>query len=98
MIQRFLFCSIFSALMACAADGQVLSFPTFGPNYTNALAGDAVETARMDFDVFTINGQNSGSTPFQTPSGSVSMLDLKAPGKAMKEYTKGYQLLLKKDY
>jgi Ca-activated chloride channel homolog len=98
MTKRFLFCSIVSALMSCAADGQVLSFPTFGPNYTNALAGDAVETARMDFDVFTINGQNSGSTPFQTPSGSVSMLDLKAPGKAMKEYTKGYQLLLKKDY
>jgi len=52
----------------------------------------------MDFDIFTINGQNSGSTSLQTPSGSVSMLDLKAPGKAQKEYTKGYQLLLKKDY
>ena len=98
MIAKSLCCSIFGVLLSTAAHGQILSFPTFGPNYTNALAGDAVETARMDFDLFTINGQNSGSTPFQTPSGSISQLDLRAPGKAVKEYTKGYQLLLKKDY
>ncbi|HTS06757.1 MAG TPA: VWA domain-containing protein [Candidatus Eisenbacteria bacterium] len=98
MIKNFLFCAIVGVLLSSVANGQVLSIPTFGPNYTNALAGDAVETARMDFDVFTINGQNSGSTPFQTPSGSISQLDLTAPGKAVKEYTKGYQLLLKKDY
>lgn len=85
-------------LLSGSAIGQVLSFPTFGPNYSYALSGDAVEMARMNFDVFTINGQAQGSTPLQSPSGSISMLDLKAPGKAQREYTKGYQLLLKKDF
>jgi VWFA-related protein len=98
MLRKSLFSFILAALVSYGAHAQVLSFPTFGPNYTNALAGDAVETARMDFDVFTINGQNTGSTPFQTPSGAISQLDLRAPGKAVKEYTRGYQLLLKKDY
>jgi Ca-activated chloride channel family protein len=98
MVRKSLFYTIIVALGSCGAHAQVLSFPTFGPNYTNALAGDAVQTARMDFDVFTINGQHAGSTPFQTPSGAISQLDLRAPGKAVKEYTKGYQLLLKKDY
>ena len=51
----------------------------------------------MDFNFFTINGQNAGTTSLQTPSGSVSALDLKAPGKAQREYEKGYQLLMRKD-
>jgi len=37
-------------------------------------------------------------SPLEGPSGSVSKLDLKAPGKARREYEKGYQLLMKKDY
>jgi VWFA-related protein len=37
-------------------------------------------------------------SPLENPSGSISKLDLKAPGKARREYEKGYQLLMKKDY
>ena len=37
-------------------------------------------------------------SPLENPAGSVSKLDLKAPGKARREYEKGYQLLMKKDY
>jgi Ca-activated chloride channel family protein len=41
-------------------------------------------------------GQNR--SPLEGPSGSVSKLDLKAPGKAQREYHKGYELLMKKDF
>lgn len=37
-------------------------------------------------------------SPLEGPSGAVSKLDLKAPGKARREFEKGYQLLMKKDY
>lgn len=49
----------------------------------------------MDTSIFRINTQNS--SPLQSQNGSLSRLDLKAPGKARREYEKGYQLLLKKD-
>jgi tetratricopeptide (TPR) repeat protein len=40
----------------------------------------------------------SQSTYPETPSNSVSRLDLKAPGKARREYAKGFQLMNKKEY
>ena len=99
MVRTTLFSSLVIVLTSHAATGQMLSMPTSGGGkFSNSIQIDSIQAAQMDFDIFTINGQRSGSTPFQTPSGSVSMLDLKAPGKAQKEYTKGYQLLLKQDY
>lgn len=99
MLRKHLLAGILPALLCCGAFGQMLSMPTSGGGkFSNSIQIDSIQAAQMDFDIFTINGQRSGSTPLQTPSGSVSMLDLKAPGKAQKEYTKGYQLLLKKDY
>jgi VWFA-related protein len=59
---------------------------------------DPLEAARMSFDLFLINSQNANRTPLQSPGGSVSKFDLKAPGKAKKEYEKGYQLLQRKDF
>ncbi|HVN17880.1 MAG TPA: VWA domain-containing protein [Dongiaceae bacterium] len=76
---------------------QVLTIPTSTNRFGSAVALDAIQSAQMDFNYFTINTQNGTTSPLQTPSGSVSMLDLKAPGKAQKEYQKGYQLLLRKD-
>ena len=61
------------------------------------MAANALLGAQMDFNLFTVNGQNGAFTSLQTPSGSLSKLDLKAPGKAQREYDKGYQLLLRKD-
>ncbi len=99
MVRTPLFYSLVLVLISCAANSQMLSMPTSGGGkFSNSIQIDSIQAAQMDFDIFTINGQRSGSTPLQTPSGSVSMLDLKAPGKAQKEYTKGYQLLLKQDY
>jgi Ca-activated chloride channel homolog len=54
-----------------------------------------VQSTMMDSNLFTINTQ--ARSPLETPNGSLSKLDLKAPGKAKREYEKGYQLLLKKD-
>lgn len=97
MFRRFLLFASLLGLFCCTAAGQVLSIPTFGNNYTNALAGDPLQGAQMDFAFFTINGQNANGTSLETPSGSLSKLDLKAPGKAQREYDKGYQLLMRKD-
>lgn len=58
---------------------------------------DALQSTRMDFEIFRIDGHDPNKTPLQNPSGSVSKFDLKAPGKARKEYQKGYQLLMGKD-
>jgi Ca-activated chloride channel family protein len=84
-------------LFCCAATGQVLTIPGSTNRFGNAFALDAIQQTQMDFNFLTINGQNASITPLQTPSGSVSNLDLKAPGKAQREYQKGYQLLMRKD-
>jgi len=85
------------AVSCCVAAAQVLTIPGSTNRFSNAFALDGIQSARMDFDFFTINNRSAGLTPLQTPSGSVSMLDLKAPGKAQKEYQKGYQLLMRND-
>lgn len=50
----------------------------------------------LDTSLWLINGQNR--SPLESPNGSLSELDLKAPGKARHEYDKGYQLLMRKDH
>src|ERR1700755_2311179 len=81
------------------AAAQVFSAPGSGGNrFATATAMDGIGSARMDGNLFLINSQGAGGTSqLQAPSGSVSKLDLKAPGKAKHEYEKGYQLLMKKD-
>jgi len=91
---------LFSFVMMSSfpAVGQLLSIPTAAGNrFGSSVALDSLQTAQMDFNFFTIYGQNSSLTPLQTPSGSVSKLDLKAPGKAQREFEKGYQFLLRKE-
>jgi tetratricopeptide (TPR) repeat protein len=50
----------------------------------------------MDSNLWLINSANR--SPLEGRTGSISKLDLKAPGKAQREFEKGYQLLMKKDY
>jgi tetratricopeptide (TPR) repeat protein len=84
--------------MSYACMAQVLSMPTTpGGKFGGGMGLDPLEAARMSFDLFTINSRNADRTPLQSPGGSVSKFDLKAPGKAKKEYAKGYQLLQRKD-
>lgn len=83
--------------LSCAAAAQVLTIPQTTSGFGMVASLDAMQTAQMDTNFFRIDTQNAGVTPLETPSGSVSKLDLKAPGKARREYDKGYQLLMKKD-
>ena len=60
-----------------------------------ASAMNLVQSTVMDYNLWVING--AARSPLESRNGSVSKLDLKAPGKARREYEKGYQLLMKKD-
>ena len=62
------------------------------------MALDAIQGGQMDFNLFTVNTQDGNGSLVQSLSASVSKLDLKAPGKAQREYAKGYQLLMHKDW
>jgi len=85
-------------LVACSAVAQVLNFPTSTNRFTGATAMDAIQAGQMDFNIFMIDSRNPEGTDLQSPSGSVSNLDRKAPRKALRQYEKGYQLLLRKDF
>jgi len=50
----------------------------------------------MDGNLWLINSRNH--SPLESPSASLSKLDLKAPWKARREYEKGYLLLMRKDF
>jgi VWFA-related protein len=78
--------------VAPVASAQVLGIPT------GMRAMDEIEMARMQFNTFLIGSRDPHSTSLQTEGGSSSMLDVKAPRKAKREYVKGYGLLLRKDW
>ena len=98
MFRRNLVAGILLAVSCSMAMGQVLSLPQSSNRFGSAFSLDGIQSAKMDSDYFTINSRNAGLTSLQTPSGSVSALDLKAPRKAQKEYEKGYRLLLRNDF
>ncbi len=83
-------------LLSSAASAQMMSLgpnsnsPTFATAFTNPT-----QSMGLNESLFLIDGQIR--SPLETPGGSLSKLDLKAPGKARKEYDKGYQLLQRKD-
>ena len=95
MLKR-LFQPVLLALLGCTAAAQVLNFPT-SPMGSGAMAANAILGAEMDFNIFTVNTQDPNGSQVQSLSAAVSKLDLKAPGKAQREYEKGFQLLMKKD-
>ena len=53
-----------------------------------------LESTLRDSNLWQINMNRS---PLEAPNGSVSKLDLKAPGKARRQYDKGYEFLMRKD-
>ena len=91
-------CALIVALIACPAVAQILSIPTSGGGkFAGGVELGPLQSAAMDFNFFTINGRNPDNTPLEGRSNAISQLDLKAPGKARREYDKGYQFLMKKD-
>lgn len=77
-----------------AASAQMMSFPASGAAMSSL---DAIQQGRLDFNLFLIGSRNPHTTEVQSPDSSVSRLDLKSPGKARREYERGYQLLMQKD-
>jgi Flp pilus assembly protein TadD len=86
--------ALLSLLLSCAAAAQVVNIAAPGDRFAPI---DAMQTTRMDFNLFLIGSRNPHTTDVQSPSTSVSRLDLKAPGKARREYEQGYKLLMRKD-
>ncbi len=88
----------FVAMVSRHSAAQIFNLPVNnGDRFNSAVNLDAIQTGEMELNIFLVNGQNPDGTPLQMPAGSVSALDLKAPGKAQHEYDKGYQLLMRKD-
>jgi VWFA-related protein len=91
-------------VVSCTAFSQVMSIPSsgFGNIGTPGISGSPIglgliDSMSMTNNLFTMttNAQNHSN---QSPSASVSKLDLKAPWRARREYEKGYQLLMRKDF
>ncbi len=96
MYRQLILSAICVVALSDWAVGQMLSFPTSSA-VGNSVGLDAIQSAQMDFNIFTVNSQNPSTTPLQGPNGAVSKLDMKAPGKAQREYGTGYQMLLRGD-
>lgn len=90
---------IFLSFLACTATAQVMTIPTssFGGGLGPVSMG-LTSPEQQANDLWAISGNQNDRSPLQSPAGSVSMLDLKAPGNARKEFAKGYQLLMHKDF
>jgi VWFA-related protein len=56
----------------------------------------SIQTVGMDSNIFQINTQRTSSA-LESPSTTVSKLDLKAPAAARREFEKGYLLLMRQD-
>jgi Ca-activated chloride channel homolog len=97
MLTRFLLGASLSGLISGLAVAQVLNIPNTTNRFGIPLGMDAIQSSVMDFAAFRIDSDYYGKSPLESPSGSVSELDFKAPGKAREEYAKGYRLLLRKD-
>src|SRR5215472_9838609 len=82
------------AILPCSGSAQNITIAGPGDRFAPM---DAMQTTRMDFNLFLIGSRDSRTTDLQSPSGSVSKLDLKSPGKARHEYEQGYQRLMRKD-
>jgi|HubBroStandDraft_6_1064221.scaffolds.fasta_scaffold01077_4 hypothetical protein len=86
-------------LGASIAAAQVFSTPSSSGKLGGSMTSlDAVQTTRIDSNIFLMNAQNgTNSSPLQIPSGSISAHDLRSPAKARSEYEKGYRFLMRKD-
>lgn len=86
--------ALFILPLCSAASAQMMSFPASGAAMSSL---DAIQRGQLDFNLFLIGSRNPNTTEIQSPDSSVSRLDLKAPGKARREYEHGYRLLMQKD-
>ena len=88
---------LFVLLLSCAAAAQVMTIPGSSDRFGNVTSLDQIQTSQLQTNLFLIWSRDPHRTDVQSPSGSVSKLDLKAPGKARREYERGYRLLMRND-
>jgi Ca-activated chloride channel family protein len=92
---KLLICSIMLLFsLSCVANAQVINLGGPVDGYGNRGSLDPIQAGHMDTNFLLINSHSPNHAGVQSPSGSVSALDLKAPGKARREYDHGYQLLM----
>jgi VWFA-related protein len=84
-------------LFSCAAAAQVMSLPGATDRFGNDAVLDQAALTDVNFNIFLVNSRDPHLTNVQTPDDSVSMLDLKAPAKARREYEQGYRQLMRND-
>ncbi len=95
MSSQWRFCGLILLLLCSAVSAQIISSTTRGDPELGIGAEAADETTYRLWQVG--EGAYGPRSPLESPKGSVSALDLKAPGKARREYEKGYELLQRKD-
>jgi Ca-activated chloride channel homolog len=100
LIQRAVLLILVSWILGTSsAFAQVFSTPSAGGKFGGSMVSmGAVGASQIDANAFLIDSKNGPGSPLESRTGSVSELDLKAPGKARNEYEKGYQLLMQKQW
>ena len=86
---------------SAGALAQVMTIPSSGfgdiANVGMPLGLDLISSSQMTNNMFGVMTSLQNRGLGESASSSVSKLDLKAPGKARREYAKGYQLLMQKN-
>jgi Ca-activated chloride channel family protein len=103
---RFLALSL-SLFWSATAIAQVMSVPSSGyGNIGSSSLGipsggvgiGLISAEQMTNNLYSINTNRQNRAIGEASSSEISKLDLKAPWKARREYNKGYQLLMRKDF
>jgi Ca-activated chloride channel homolog len=81
--------------LSCVANAQVINLGSLpSDRFGNPGSMDPIQAGQMDTNFLLVNSHSPNHAGVQSPSGSISALDLKAPGKARHEYEQGYRLLM----
>ena len=92
--RALLLAGLMGTVCARLTTAQLFSVPAENDKFGGFTSLSALRTAKLDSVIFQFNTPDS---TLASPDNSVSTLDLHAPGKARKEYEKGYQQLLRKN-
>ena len=87
-------CALFAVVLSCcAASAQLAQMAAPGDHVTPL---EAMEAARLDLHFFQMDSFDPRTTEIQSPDGSVSWLDWRAPDRPQREYQKGRMLLMRR--
>jgi VWFA-related protein len=87
--------AFFLLLLSSSVSAQTFGLPGSNSPTFSTPYRQPQQPIDVNQNLWLLNGRDR--SPLEGASGSLSKLDLKAPGKARREYDKGYQLLQRKD-